>query len=40
MRPYRGLGNINQNTTEFEDTYHSIQIELQPPLPERVLRSA
>ena len=25
LRPYRGLGNINQNTTEFYDTYHSIQ---------------
>jgi hypothetical protein len=25
MRSYRGLGNINQNTTEFHDTYHSIQ---------------
>jgi len=25
LRPYPGLGNINQNTTEFWDTYHSIQ---------------
>ncbi len=25
LRPYRGLGNINQNTTEFSDTYHSLQ---------------
>ena len=25
LRPFRGLGNINQNTTEFWDTYHSIQ---------------
>jgi len=25
LKPYRGLGNINQNTTEFHDTYHSIQ---------------
>ena len=25
LRAYRGLGNINQNTTEFHDTYHSIQ---------------
>ena len=25
MRPYRGLNTIAQNTTEFEDTYHSIQ---------------
>ena len=25
LRTYRGLGNINQNTTEFHDTYHSIQ---------------
>ena len=25
LKPYRGFGNINQNTTEFEDTYHSIQ---------------
>jgi hypothetical protein len=25
LRPYRGLGVINQNTTEFYDTYHSIQ---------------
>jgi hypothetical protein len=28
LRPYRGLGNINQNTTEFSDTYHSIQLSL------------
>ena len=25
LKPYRGLSNINQNTTEFQDTYHSIQ---------------
>jgi hypothetical protein len=25
LKPYRGLANINQNTTEFSDTYHSIQ---------------
>ncbi len=25
IRPYRGLGNIAQNTTEFHDMYHSIQ---------------
>jgi hypothetical protein len=25
LRPFRGLGNIEQNTTEFSDTYHSIQ---------------
>ena len=25
IRPYRGFSNIAQNTTEFEDTYHSIQ---------------
>ena len=25
MRAYRGLGNINSETTEFQDTYHSIQ---------------
>jgi hypothetical protein len=25
VKPFRGLGNINQNTTEFHDTYHSIQ---------------
>ena len=25
MRAYRGLGTINQQTTEFHDTYHSIQ---------------
>jgi hypothetical protein len=25
LRPYRGLSNINQNTTEFWDEYHSIQ---------------
>ena len=25
LRPYAGLGNINQQTTEFSDTYHSIQ---------------
>ena len=28
LRPYHGLGNINQNTTEFHDTYHSIQTSL------------
>jgi outer membrane receptor protein involved in Fe transport len=28
LRTYRGLGNINQNTTEFWDTYHSIQTSL------------
>jgi Carboxypeptidase regulatory-like domain/TonB-dependent Receptor Plug Domain len=28
LRPYKGLGNINQNTTEFWDTYHSIQTSL------------
>ncbi len=26
LRPYQGLGGISQNTTEFWDTYHSIQI--------------
>ena len=26
LRPYQGLGAISQNTTEFYDTYHSIQI--------------
>ncbi|MEO8483144.1 MAG: carboxypeptidase-like regulatory domain-containing protein [Acidobacteriota bacterium] len=25
LRPYRGFGNINQNTTDFYDTYHSVQ---------------
>src|SRR5205085_7813997 len=25
LRPYRGFANIAQNTTEFADTYHSIQ---------------
>ena len=25
LRPFRGLSNIAQNTTEFEDTYHSLQ---------------
>jgi hypothetical protein len=25
LRPYRGFSNIAQNTTEFQDTYHSIQ---------------
>ena len=25
VKPFRGLGNINQNTTEFQDTFHSIQ---------------
>jgi hypothetical protein len=25
LRPYAGFANINQNTTEFSDTYHSIQ---------------
>jgi hypothetical protein len=25
IRPYRGFSNIAQNTTEFHDTYHSIQ---------------
>ncbi len=28
LRTYKGLGNINQNTTEFHDTYHSIQTSL------------
>ena len=28
LRPYRGLGNIEQNTTEFWDTYHSMQFSL------------
>ncbi|MEP6918224.1 MAG: hypothetical protein ABJC89_21430, partial [Acidobacteriota bacterium] len=28
LRPYRGISNIQQNTTEFEDTYHSIQTNL------------
>jgi hypothetical protein len=28
LRPYAGLGNINQQTTEFSDTYHSIQSSL------------
>ena len=26
--PYPGLANINQNTTEFWDTYHSLQASL------------
>ena len=25
VRPYRGLSNIRQNTTDFEDMYHSLQ---------------
>ncbi len=25
LKPYRGFANINQNTTEFWDTYHSLQ---------------
>jgi hypothetical protein len=29
LRGFRGLGNINQNTTEFWDTYHSIQTSFQ-----------
>lgn len=28
LRPYQGLGQISQNTTEFYDTYHSIQVSL------------
>jgi hypothetical protein len=28
LRPYAGFGNINQQTTEFWDTYHSIQTSL------------
>jgi hypothetical protein len=28
LRPYQGLGSISQNTTEFYDTYHSIQVSL------------
>ncbi len=28
LRPYKGLGNVNQHTTEFWDTYHSIQTSL------------
>jgi hypothetical protein len=26
LRPFRGFGNIEQNTTEFQDTYHSMQL--------------
>ena len=29
LRTFRGLGNINQNTTEFYDLYHSIQTAYQ-----------
>jgi hypothetical protein len=29
LRAYRGLANVNQNTTEFWDTYHSIQTAFQ-----------
>ncbi len=28
LRPYQGFSNINQNTTEFWDTYHSLQSSL------------
>src|SRR5713101_7781139 len=28
LRPFRGLSNINQNTTEFWDLYHSLQMSL------------
>jgi hypothetical protein len=28
LRPYQGLGNINQQTTEFHDLYHSVQTSL------------
>ncbi len=28
LRPYAGLGTINQNTTSFHDTYHSMQVTL------------
>ncbi len=28
LKPYRGLGNINQNTTDFWDEYHSLQMSL------------
>ncbi len=28
LRPYQGLSTINQNTTEFHDTYHSLQFTL------------
>ncbi len=28
LRPYRGLGSINQNTTDFWDLYHSLQMSL------------
>jgi hypothetical protein len=28
LRPYRGLGTVEQNTTEFSDTYHSMQFSL------------
>jgi len=28
LRPYQGLGGISQNTTEFYDTYHSMQVSL------------
>jgi hypothetical protein len=29
LKPFRGLANINQNTTDFWDTYHSIQTSFQ-----------
>jgi len=29
LRAYRGLANVNQNTTDFYDTYHSIQTAFQ-----------
>ncbi len=28
LRPYKGLSSVNQNTTEFWDTYHSVQFTL------------
>ena len=37
LRTVPGLGNINQNTTDFHDTYHSIQANAEPPVPQRLL---
>ena len=36
LRPYRGLGNVEQNTTEFYDTYHSMQF-ADAAFPQRIL---
>ena len=37
LRPFQGFAGIEQNTTEFYDTYHSIQFSLNRRFQRRVL---